>query len=162
MKLFYIILASLTIIQLTASEEKSNASKALQLSKTPIVEKKDTTVFDTLIVTARLTEIPGRFAANDAYDYVYVMKYRILKVEKGTYIQKELLVGHYNPLIPRKLIKDKMDSWCNGTVEKFTIGDKQRLVLLRPLDKIWDGAMEDEFRDSELEQYFAVKADILK
>lgn len=118
--------------------------------------------FDTLIVVARVSDIPGTFAENDAYDYVYIMKYKIIMVLKGSSEDKEILVGHYNPLIPRKLIKDKMDVWCDGTVEKFTVGEKHRLVLLKPFEKIWTAPLENEFVDSGLELNFAVKADIIK
>jgi hypothetical protein len=117
---------------------------------------------DTLIVTCRLTEIPGRFVANDAYDYVYIMKYRVIAVEKGSYAGKEILVGHYNPLIARKLIKDKMDACVDGTVDKFIVGDKHRLTLVAPIDALWKNAIEDEYIDSELEKYFAIKADVVK
>lgn len=116
---------------------------------------------DTLEVTARLVEIPGKFPPNDTYNYVYVMKYRVISVEKGTYKDKELYVGHYNPLIPRKLINDKMDNFVDGTVEVFRIGDKHQLTLLEPIDDFFD-QKEDEYYDTELPKYFAVKADLLK
>lgn len=116
---------------------------------------------DTLIVTGRVLEIPGKFPPNDAYDYVYIMKYRVMVVEKGTYASKEILVGHYNPLIPRKLIKDKMDKLVDGTVERFTMGDKHRLALVT-IDKCWKGPVEDEYIDAEEEKYFAVKVDVVK
>ena len=117
---------------------------------------------DTLVVTACLTEIPGKFVANDVYDYVYVMKYRILAVEKGTCDEKEILVGHYNPLIARKLIRDKMDPVVDGTVEKFTVGARHRLTLIFPIEKVWTDAVEDEYIDTDQTKYFAVKADIIQ
>ena len=43
---------------------------------------------DTLIVIARLIEIPSKFVPNDLYNYVYIMKYSILKVEKGKHAVK--------------------------------------------------------------------------
>lgn len=124
--------------------------------------KKNEDKRDTLIVAARLIEIPGKFAPNDLYNYVYVMKYRIIKVENGAYSRKEILVGQYNPLIPRAKIKDKMDAYVNGNVEKFEVGSKQRLVLITPIDKVWKDAIEDEYFDSELDKYFALKSDIIK
>ena len=117
---------------------------------------------DTLIITARLIEIPGTFPPNDLYNYVYVMKYRVLKVEKGSYSGKEILIGHYNPLIPRKQIKDKMDKYVDGTVTKFEEGGKHKLVLVEPIDKVWAEAMEDEYFDSEMTKYYALKADVVK
>jgi hypothetical protein len=116
---------------------------------------------DTLVVTCRLTGIPGKFVANDLYDYVYIMKYRILSVEKGSCSEKELLVGHYNPLIARNMVRDKMDSLVDGTVAKFTVGAKHRLTLIAPIDDVWDGAVEDEYIDVEQTKYYALKADLV-
>lgn len=122
-------------------------------------EKKVLPYTDTLIITARLTEIPGTFAPNDLYNYVYVMKYRIISVEKGTYDGKEILVGQYNPLIPRKQIKDRMDEFVNGTAEAFEEGVKHRLVLITPIESVWNEAIEDEYFDSDLQKYFALETD---
>lgn len=122
------------------------------------IDKKNVTESDTLIVDARLIEIPGTMPPNDLYDYVYVMKYRVMKVENGQYDNKEILVGHYNPLIARRLIKDAMKSFVNGTVEKFQRGAKHKLVLV-PLENVWNDAVENEYFDSELPVYFALRAD---
>ena len=118
-------------------------------------------VSDTLIVQARLLEIPGTLPPNDLYNYVYVMKYRVTKVIQGTYDGKVILIGHYNPLISRNLIKDKMAPYVKGTVEKFEPGAKQRLVLV-PLETVWNDAVESEYFDSELPVFFALTADVAK
>jgi hypothetical protein len=115
---------------------------------------------DTLVVVARITEIAGKFAPNDLYNYVYVMKYRVLSVVKGAYKGQDILVGQYNPLIPRAQIKDAMKKCVSGNVEKFEVGAKQKLTLITPITKVWNDAVEDEYQDSELEKYFAVKTDI--
>jgi hypothetical protein len=118
---------------------------------------------DTLKVTARVVEIPGTFPPNDLYDYVYVMKYRVTKVVSGTCAEKEILVGHYNPLIPRKKVKDKMDTFVDGDVEKFEVGQTHSLVLVKPIDKVWGEALEDEYFDVDAsEKYYALKADMAK
>lgn len=117
---------------------------------------------DSLVIIARLTEIPGTFAPNDLYNYVYIMKYRVLSVERGVYTGKEILVGHYNPLIARNSIKDKMDSFVGGTLKEFTVGAKQHLVLTEPVEKIWNGALEDEYFDRTEKRYFALIADPVK
>jgi hypothetical protein len=118
---------------------------------------------ETLVVKARIAEIPGTFPPNDLYSYVYVMKYSVLEVVKGTAAGKEILVGHYNPRIPRAQIKDAMDKLVDGNVEKFEVGARQTLTLLRPIDKIWKDAKEDEYFDTDdSEKYFAIKADVLK
>ncbi|MDO5576246.1 MAG: hypothetical protein Q4F84_04140 [Fibrobacter sp.] len=113
---------------------------------------------DTLVVDARIIEIPGTMPPNDLYNYVYVMKYRVIKVIRGEYSNQEILVGHYNPLIPRRLIKDKMKSVVSGTVEKFEKGAKHNLVLVE-IEKVWNDAVENEYFDSDLPVYFAITAD---
>jgi hypothetical protein len=115
---------------------------------------------DTLVVLARITEIPGKFAPNDLYNYVYVMKYRVLKIVKGTCKAQEILIGQYNPLIPRARIKDNMKKNVSGNAEKFEVGAKQKLTLITPIDKVWKDAVDDEYPDSDLEKYFALRTDI--
>ncbi len=118
---------------------------------------------DSLVIVARVVEIPGKFAPNDLYNYVYVMKYRVLEVVSGAYAAKEIYVGHYNPLIPRARLKDKMAAVVKGDVEKFEVGGKHRLVLSKPIEKYWNDAKEDEYIDiDDSEKYFALRADIAK
>lgn len=120
---------------------------------------------DTLIVNARLIEIPGNYPENVLYDYVYVMKYRIINVVQGSYVEKEILVGQYNPRMARNLIKDKkMDQFVNGNVTKFNVGEKHTLKLIHPIESVWKDAVEDEYKylGDESERYFAVETNILK
>jgi hypothetical protein len=146
----------------TVSNEKK------EIAKTPVANAavKPTTksepLPDTLVMTARLIEIPGKFAPNDLYNYVYIMKYRVVKVIKGKYTGQEILVGHYNPLIPRKQIQDKMTRYVAGDVVKFQAGDIHTLVLIKPIERVWKDAVEDEYFDSDLEKYFALRADAAK
>ncbi len=114
-----------------------------------------------IVLEARLVEIPGTLPPNDLYNYVYIFKFKVLKVEKGELAQKEILVGQYNPLIPRDKIKDKMDSMVNGNAKKFSAGAKYKLTLKSPLEEIWSGAVEDEYFDSEDPRYFATHTDII-
>jgi hypothetical protein len=138
-----------------AGTGKDNASVAAKAAPS-------TPVADTLVITARLVEIPGAFPPNDLYNYVYIMKYRVMKVIKGTYAGPEILVGHYNPLIPRKQINDKMARYVAGSVSKFSTGDVHQLVLIKPIERVWNDAVEDEYTDSELDKYFALKVDVVK
>lgn len=115
---------------------------------------------DTLIVIARCIEIAGKFPPNDLYNYVYIMKYRIIKVLKGSYAAQEILVGHYNPLIPRPQIKDKMAPLVRGNVVRFETGAKHKLTLVTPIERVWKDAVEDDYADSDLDKYFALKADV--
>jgi hypothetical protein len=115
---------------------------------------------DTLVVVARISEIAGTFASNDLYNYVYVMKYRVLSVVNGSYKGQDILIGQYNPLIPRNRIKDAMKKCVSGNVEKFEVGAKQKLVLVAPIENVWKDAVDDEYPDSDLEKYFALKTDV--
>ncbi|NLE02876.1 MAG: hypothetical protein GX640_23660 [Fibrobacter sp.] len=118
---------------------------------------------DTLVVNARLIEIFGSFPSNDLYNYVYIMKYRIISVTKGDYSEKEILVGHYNPKIARNLIKDKMASFVKGDVSSFNVGDKHKLELITPIERVWkDQPIEDSYEDSDAPKYFALRCDIIK
>jgi hypothetical protein len=115
---------------------------------------------DTIVIIARITEIPGKFAPNDLYNYVYIMKYRVLSVVKGIYKDQDILIGQYNPLVPRAQIKDNMKKYVSGTVEKFEVGAKHKLTLVTPIDKVWKDAVDDEYPDSESPKYFALRTDI--
>lgn len=117
---------------------------------------------DTLVIEARLVEIPGTLAPNDIYNYVYIMKYRVVKVVKGVYAEKEILVGHYNPLIPRAQIKDKMAKLVQGNVDKFSEGAVHRLTLIQPVSLVWRDAVQDEYFDSDLTKFYALKAELVK
>jgi hypothetical protein len=117
---------------------------------------------DTLIVQARLLEIPVTFPSNDIYNYVYIFKYRVLKVEKGTYNGQDILVGQYNPLIPRSQIKDKMDLFVNGDVRTFEAGARHRLTLVSPMELVWKDAVEDEFFDLDSTRYFSINTEDVK
>ena len=116
------------------------------------------TTIDTLKIEARLIEIPGNFPPNDLYNYVYIMKYKVIKVLKGSYTKKEILVGHYNPLISRERIKDKMASTVHGNVRRFEVNGRHMLTLI-PLERIWKDAVEDDYTDLDLQSYFALEAD---
>jgi hypothetical protein len=115
-----------------------------------------------IIVLARLVEIPGKLPGNDLYNYVYVFKYRIVKVELGKISEQEIYVGQYNPLQARSQVKDKMDSLVNGNLATFKAGDVHRLQLVHPLEKVWKDAVEDEYFDNDAERWFAVSTDKAK
>jgi hypothetical protein len=121
-------------------------------------ETSSKTTIDTLKIEARLIEIPGKFPPNDLYNYVYIMKYKVIKVLKGPYTKKEILVGHYNPLISRERIKDKMVSTVRGNVRRFEVNGRHMLTLI-PLERIWKDAVEDDYTDLDLQAFFALEAD---
>jgi hypothetical protein len=109
-------------------------------------------------VTAKLTEIPGKFPDDDLYDYAYVMRYVVLG---GPMDKQTILVAHYKPRQPRSAIKDKMKSVVSGKVRSFHQGDVHKLQLTANLKSVWKGALVDEFSsvDHKSTRYFALVTD---
>jgi hypothetical protein len=97
-------------------------------------------------VAAELVEIPGKPPPNDLYDYAYVMKYR---VRGGDLEGREILVAHFNPLVPRRRIKQEMRRWVAGDLRRFKRGDVHRMKLTPRLADIWKNAVEDHYLDSD-------------
>jgi hypothetical protein len=155
---------SSSVVKKSASSAVKSEVKAIlpdtakQKAKTPVVVSK--AAQDTLIIIARLVEIPGKFPSNDAYDYISLVKYRVIKVLRGVYPAQEILVGHYNPRIPRSQIKDRMAPFVAGNVTKFETGDKHRLVLITPLERVIEDRVENDFPEYEHEKYYALRADV--
>jgi hypothetical protein len=113
---------------------------------------------DTIEVTAKLVEIPGKFPPDDLYDYAYVMKY---KVQGGKLDKKTILVAHYKPRRARKKIKDQMKKHVGGKLKKFKQGDVHVMTLDADLQKIWQGAVIDDFfaSDRKSTRYWCLKVD---
>lgn len=114
------------------------------------------TFAENLTVEGRLVEIPGKMPPNDLYNYVYVFRYKVLKVSAGKTDAKEILVGVYNPRTPRGQVSDKMASKSKGNVREFKAGDKHVLTLVT-LEGNYDGAVEDEYFDDESPRFLAVE-----
>jgi len=113
---------------------------------------------ETLEVKAKLVEIPSQFPPDDLYDYAYVMKYEVVggKLDKQT-----LLVAHYKPKAKRSEIKDKMKASVSGTLKRFKQGDLHQLTLRTAMEKIWKGAVVDDFlaTDKKTPRYWCLKVD---
>ncbi len=108
-----------------------------------------------LAVEARLLDLPAPFPANDLYNYVFIMKYRVLKVLRGQYDDSIILVGHYNPRFARPDIHDDMDSLVDGPLTSFQPGDVHLLVLSN-LDSLGvTPAIEDNYPRDPHTRYFA-------
>jgi hypothetical protein len=55
-----------------------------------------------------------------------------------------------------------MDAFVDGDIEEFQEGDKHELVLVTPIAKVWNEALEDEYFDSQDDKYYALKATVSK
>jgi hypothetical protein len=108
-----------------------------------------------LEVTARLEAIGGEFPPNKLYDYAYVMKYRVLKVHRGTCTDEFIYVGHYNPLKPRAEAQDKFSGKLGGNVTTFQVGDVHRMALDGPLDELFMGGIIDKHIKEKGPRYWA-------
>ena len=110
-------------------------------------------------VTAKLTAIGGDFPPNKLYDYMYVMKYHVLKVHRGKVEGEEIFVGHYNPLKPRAAAEDKYSGKVGGNVDRFQVGDVHRMALEAPLDEFFMGGIIDKHIKEKGTRYRAIWTD---
>ncbi|RLB58938.1 MAG: hypothetical protein DRI34_03395 [Deltaproteobacteria bacterium] len=112
----------------------------------------------TVAVVAKLVDIPSKFPPDDLYDYAFVMKYR---VQGGALDGQTILVAHYKPRRPRNKIKDKMKKYVGGKLKRFKVGAVHKLLLTPELEKIWQGAVVDDYfaTDRKSTRYWCLKAD---
>ncbi len=112
----------------------------------------------TIEVTAKLINIPGKFPADELYDYVYVMQY---EVQGGPMDKQKIYVAHYKPRRARAEIDDNMKKVVGGTLKRFEVGALHKLTLTPEMRKVWKGAVVDEFFDTDRKskRYFCLKAD---
>ena len=126
-------------------------------SKSPANEvDTEVSTLGTAEVTAQLVEIPGPFPPNDLYNYAYVLKYKVLKVHRGSIPEAELLVAQYNPLKPREQAQDDVSGNVGGHVTSFRAGDIHRMALETPLDHFWMGGIVDKYFATTGTRYWAV------
>jgi hypothetical protein len=113
---------------------------------------------DKFELTAKLVDIPSKFPPDDLYDYAFVMKY---EVTDGTLKGQTIYVAHYKPRQKRKKIKDKMKDFVSGKLKKFKVGDSHKMTLDPALDKIWQGAVVDDYfaTDRKSTRYWCLKVD---
>ena len=110
-------------------------------------------------VTARLVEIRGELPRKKLYDYVYVLKYRVLKVHRGKADGDEIFVGQYNPLKPRAAARDKFVKDVCGNLDRFEPGDVHRMALAEPLNDLYMGGIIDKYFQEKGTRYWAICTD---
>ncbi len=125
-------------------------------SRTPPAPSREVTTAGKAEVTARLSQITGRFMPNDNYDYFFVMKYEVLQVHRGDVPGKTIFVGHYNPLKPRARAADKFVPNVGGNVDSFRVGDVHRMALDAPLGDLYMGGIIDKQLDEKGTRYLAL------
>ena len=107
-------------------------------------------------VTAQLLEIPDQFPPNDLYNYAFVLKYRVIKVHRGSVPGSEIFVAHYNPLKPRATVADDLSGKIGGHLDGFRAGDVHRMALESPVDQFWMGGIIDKYFGQPGVRYWAV------
>jgi len=110
-------------------------------------------------VTAKLTAIVGDFPPNKLYDYMFVMKYQVLKVHRGEVQGEDIFVGHYNPLKSRATAEDKHSGKVGGNVDRFQVGDVHHMALEAPLDQVFMGGVIDKHIKEPGTRYRAIWTD---
>jgi hypothetical protein len=103
-------------------------------------------------VTARLLEIPdGAIFKRDLYDYATVLKYKVLKVERGKVNGDVIYVAHYNPFKPRSEAADGRVKVIGGNLRTFQAGQAHHMALEVPV--------EDHFMGGLVNKYFGKTSD---
>lgn len=96
-------------------------------------------------VTAELAEIRGDLIDDPMYDYAHVMKYKVLRVHRGTVHKETIYVGHYNPAEPRGSVADARVQEIGGNVKQFRVGDVHRMALEVPIDDHYMGGIINKY-----------------
>jgi hypothetical protein len=103
-------------------------------------------------VTAQLVEIPeGAIFKRDLYDYATVLKYKVLKVERGEVKGEHIYVAQYNPFKPRSEAADARVKDIGGNLQQFEAGQVHQLALEVPV--------EDHFMGGLVNKYFGTTSD---
>lgn len=117
-------------------------------SKPMTGEDPKVTSLGTVEVTAKLVDIKGEFPPNDLYDYAFVMKYEVLKTQRGKTEGTTIYVGHYNPLKPRTGVADARSGEVGGNITSFKVGDIHRMALASPIDEQFMGGIVNPYEGS--------------
>jgi hypothetical protein len=111
-----------------------------------IGEDSNVTTLGTIEVTARLTEVPpGAIFKRELYNYATVLKYKIIRVHRGTVNGDTIFVGHYNPFKPRPEAADQRVKGIGGNLRSFRGGQVHRMALDVPIDDHYMGGIINKY-----------------
>jgi hypothetical protein len=100
----------------------------------------------TIEIIARLEEIPeGAIFKRDLYDYATVLKYRVMKVQRGEVKSEIVYIGQYNPFKPRAEAVDKRVKNIGGNLRKFETGQVHHLALEVPIEDYFMGGIVNKY-----------------
>ena len=116
----------------------------------------------TVELTARLLEIPdGAIFKRDLYDYATVLKYQVVKVQRGEVKTQTIYVGHYNPWKPRSEAPDGRVKTVGGNLRRFQAGQVHHLALEVPIEDFFMGGIVNKYFGKMSEPiYWAVWTDL--
>lgn len=101
-------------------------------------------------VTARLVEVPdGAIFKRELYDYATILKYEVLRVQRGEVKAQTIYVGHYNPFKPRSEAADKRVKDVGGRLRQFQAGQVHRMALEVPIDDFFMGGIVNKYFGQE-------------
>jgi hypothetical protein len=117
----------------------------------------------TVEVTAKLVEIPeGAIFKSDLYNYATVLKYQVLKVNRGKVADGSIIyVGQYDPWKPRAEAADRQVTGIGGNLQQFQAGQTQHLALDVPIENYFMGGIVNKYfgRTTNSAIYWAVWTD---
>ena len=87
----------------------------------------------------------GAIFKRDLYDYATILKYRVLKVQRGQVQGETIYVGHYNPWKPRSEAADARVKNIGGTLRKFAAGQVHHLALDAPIEDCFMGGIVNKY-----------------
>ena len=97
-------------------------------------------------VTAELIEVPeGAIFERDLYDYATILKYRVLRVQRGQVDEEIIYVGHYNPWKPRSAAADARVPVVGGDLDEFRAGQRHRMALEPAIDDHYMGGIVNKY-----------------
>jgi hypothetical protein len=134
------------------------AAGSVSCSKTSLTPSPELASNGDTEVTGKIVSIIGEFPPNKLYDYVFVMKYHVLRVHRGN-ADGDIFVGHYDPLKPRATAQDKFSGKVGGNVDHFQVGDVHRMALAAPLDECFTGGIIDRYTNETGTRYLAIWTD---
>jgi hypothetical protein len=117
-----------------------------------------------LEVTARLVEVPeGAIFKRDLYDYATILKYQVLKIQRGQVKSDIIYVGHYNPSKPRQDAADKRVKDIGGNLRQFQAGQVHHMALEIPIEDFFMGGIVNKYFGKTSEPlYWAVWTDLVQ
>ncbi len=100
----------------------------------------------TVEVTAQLLEVPeGAIFRRGMYDYATVLKYRVMKVHRGSVEGETIYIAHYDPWKPRSEAADRQVPHIGGNLREFRSGQLHHLALELPVEDFFLGGIVNKY-----------------